>query len=44
MPTWYESIDPYKEKMKRLMNAPNCTKEDQEYLNFQFETYKQTAH
>jgi hypothetical protein len=43
MATKYDRVDPCVEKLKRLYNCPRLTRSDQEYLNFQFERYKQRA-
>ena len=43
MATKYDRVNPYEEKLKRLMNCSRLTESDQKYLNFQFERYKLRA-
>ena len=40
MATKYDRVNPWEEKLKRLMNCSRLTESDQKYLNFQFERYK----
>ncbi len=43
MATKYDRVNPYEEKLKRLMNCSRLTESDQKYLNYQFERYKLRA-
>ena len=40
MASKYDRVNPWECKLKRLYNCNKLTKDDQKYLNFQFERYK----
>lgn len=40
MATKYDRVNPWEEKLKRLMNCSRLVETDQRYLNYQFEKYK----
>ena len=39
MATKYDRVNPWEEKLKRLMNCSRLTDQDQKYFNYQYEKY-----